>query len=215
LPVFAAKREAMALSRTPSRTPALLVSALLLLLCASFLTATAYSGDDGYLVEGRVKVQVMRGKGFSKIANTKVVLNGGEQVAFIRTDGSFAFEGVPAGTHLLEVVALGYFFSPVRVDVSSRLPGQIRASYIEGPRRVSDSLVLEPLREENYYEIREPFSMLGLLKSPMGLMIGFMVICVFLLPMLMDSIDPEEMKRLQEAQRANPSPLAQLMQGRS
>ena len=32
----------------------------------------------------------MRGKGFSKIANTKVVLNGGEQVAFIRTDGSFA-----------------------------------------------------------------------------------------------------------------------------
>jgi amino acid permease len=30
--------------------------------------------------------------------------------------------------------------------------------------------------------------MLGLLKSPMGLMIGFMVICVFLLPMLMDSI---------------------------
>lgn len=124
-------------------------------------------------------------------------------------------EGVPAGTHLLEVVALGYFFSPVRVDVSSRLPGQIRASYVEGPRRVSDSLVLEPLREENYYEIREPFSMLGLLKSPMGLMIGFMVICVFLLPMLMDSIDPEEMKRLQEAQRSNPSPLAQLMQGRS
>jgi hypothetical protein len=35
---------------------------------------------------------------------------------------------------------------------------------------------------------REPFSAMGLLKSPMGLMIGFMVVCVFLLPKLMDQI---------------------------
>lgn len=43
-------------------------------------------------------------------------------------------------------------FLQVRVDVSSRMPGQIRASYVEGPRRTLDGLVLEPLREENYYE---------------------------------------------------------------
>lgn len=45
-----------------------------------------------------------------------------------------------------------FFSSQVRVDVSSRVPGKIRASYVEGPRRISDSLVLEPRQEENYYE---------------------------------------------------------------
>jgi hypothetical protein len=205
----------MALLRSP-----LLFSPLVLLLCllcqSLSVCAALPSGDEGFVVEGRVKVEVMRGKGLGKLTNMKVVLNGGEQVSFVRQqDGSFLFEDVPAGTHLLEVVAPGYFFSPVRVDVSSRLAGQIRASYVEGPHRVSDALVLEPRQEENYYEVREPFSLLGLLKSPMGMMIGFMVVCVFLLPMLMDSIDPEEMKRLQEAQRANPSPVSQFLQARS
>jgi len=205
----------MALLRSPLLFSPLLL--LLFLLCNSFLSCTALSsGDEGFVVEGRVKVEVMRGKGLGKLANMKVVLNGGEQVSFVRQqDGSFLFEDVPAGTHLLEVVAPGYFFSPVRVDVSSRLAGQVRASYVEGPRRISDALVLEPRQEENYYEVREPFSLFGLLKSPMGMMIGFMIVCVFLLPMLMDSIDPEEMKRLQEAQRANPSPVSQFLQARS
>jgi hypothetical protein len=62
---------------------------------------------------------------------------------------------------------------------------------------------------------REPFSAMGLLKSPMGLMIGFMVVCVFLLPKLMDQIDPEEMKRVQEEMRNKPSPLSNLLQGRT
>jgi hypothetical protein len=202
----------MALARAPT-----FLTVLLLLLCGSFVAcSTLPSGDEGFVVEGRVKVEGMGGKGLGKLPNVKVVLDGGQQVAFIRQhDGSFAFEDVPAGTHLLEVVALGYFFSPVRVDVSSRLAGKIRASYTEGPRRISDSLVIEPRHEETYYEVREPFSLFGLLKSPMGMMIGFMVVCVFLLPMLMDSIDPEEMKRLQEAQRANPSPVAQFLQSRT
>jgi hypothetical protein len=157
----------------------------------------------------------LAGKVVSKTSNIKVVLNGGQKLSFVRSDGSFAFQGVPAGTHLLEVVALGYFFSPVRVDVSSRLQGQVRASLVETGRSLPDSLVLEPLREEYYYEKREPFSAMGLLKSPMGLMIGFMVVCVFLLPKLMDQIDPEEMKRVQEEMRNKPSPLSNLLQGRT
>jgi hypothetical protein len=162
-----------------------------------------------------VKMQALAGKGVSKTSNIKVVLNGGQKLSFVRIDGSFAFQGVPAGTHLLEVVALGYFFSPVRVDVSSRLQGQVCASLVETGRSLPDSLVLEPLREEYYYEKREPFSAMGLLKSPMGLMIGFMVVCVFLLPKLMDQIDPEEMKRVQEEMRNKPSPLSNLLQGRT
>ncbi|KAG0591713.1 hypothetical protein KC19_1G195600 [Ceratodon purpureus] len=123
-------------------------------------------------------------KPFSKASNAKVILNGGEQVSLIGTDGWFAFERVPAGTQLVEVAtALGYFFPPVRVDVSSRLRGEVRASYVEKPdRRISNSLVLEPLREENYYEIRT--GIMDLLKSRMFLRIGFSIVSIVVFPML-------------------------------
>ncbi|CAD6338907.1 unnamed protein product [Miscanthus lutarioriparius] len=94
---------------------------------------------------------------------------------------------VPAGTHLIEVSSIGYFFSPVRVDISARNPGYIQAALTE-TRRVLNELVLEPLKEEQYYEVREPFSVMSLLKSPMGLMVGFMVLMVFVMPKLMENI---------------------------
>ncbi len=43
------------------------------------------------------------------------------------------------------------------MDVSSRLQGQVRASLVETGRSLPDSLVLEPLREEYYYEVSSPF----------------------------------------------------------
>ncbi|KAL3679885.1 hypothetical protein R1sor_022841 [Riccia sorocarpa] len=194
----------------------------LVLVCLIFTFASANSvtppkTSSSYAVEGRVKVEGIAAKvPASKTANIKVVLNAGQQVTFIRPDGYFSFQGVAAGTHLLEVVAMGYYFSPVRVDVSARLHGQVRAVAVETRRTLSEALVLEPLREEFYYERREPFSLVGLLKSPMGLMVGFMVVAVFLLPKLMESIDPEEMKRVQEEMRNQPTPsFNSLLQGRS
>ncbi|CAN1287814.1 ER membrane protein complex subunit 7 homolog, partial [Linum perenne] len=142
-------------------------------------------------------------KGFGvlgKVSTVKVILNGGQNVTYLRPDGYFSFHNVPAGTHLIEVSAMGYFFSPVRVDVSARFPGKIQAALTENRRGLTE-LVLEPLREEQYYEIREPFSPMSIIKSPMGMMIGFMVVVVFLMPKLMENMDPEEMKRAQEEMR--------------
>lgn len=183
---------------------------------ASVLTTPSSSaGHDGYVVEGRVKVEGLGARVFpSKTVNIHVIWNGGQQVTYVRPDGYFAFQGVTAGTHLLEVSALGYAFSPMRVDVSARLHGQVRALAVETRRYYSDVLVLEPMREEVYYERREPFSAIALVKSPMGLMVGFMVVALVLLPRLMDSIDPEEMKRVQEEMRNQPAPsLSNLLQG--
>ncbi|PIN01869.1 putative membrane protein [Handroanthus impetiginosus] len=152
---------------------------------------------EGYSINGRVKFPGFSATGFglpAKISNVKVILNGGEKVTFLRPDGYFSFHNVPAGTHLLEVAAIGYFFSPVRVDVSARNPGKVQAALTEN-RRVLSELVLEPLREEQYYEIREPFSVMSIVKSPMGLMMGFMVLVMFVMPKL---VDPEELKRAQE-----------------
>jgi len=39
-----------------------------------------------------------------------------------------------------------------------------------------------------YLQMREPFSVMSIVKSPMGLMVGFMVVVVFLMPKLMENI---------------------------
>ncbi|KAK8991712.1 hypothetical protein V6N11_062710 [Hibiscus sabdariffa] len=100
---------------------------------------------------------------------------------------------------------MGYLFSPVRVDFSARNPGKVQAALTENRRGLSE-LVLEPLREEHYYEVREPFSIMSLLKSPMGLMLGFMLVVAFFMPKLVESMDAEEMRRVQEEMRGQGVP---------
>ncbi|KAL6345857.1 hypothetical protein AAG906_017616 [Vitis piasezkii] len=192
---------------------------LFLQLCFSFLSTTlaiSSGSSDGYTINGRVKIESTGVKGFGlpgKTSNVKVILNGGQWVAFLRPDGYFSFHNVSAGTHMIEVAAIGYFFSPVRVDVSARNPGKIQAALTENRKGLTE-LVLEPLREEQYYEIREPFSIMSVVKSPMGLMMGFMLIVMFLMPKLVENMDPEEMRRAQEEMRNQGVPsLSSLLPG--
>ncbi|KAJ0663751.1 putative ER membrane protein complex subunit 7 [Helianthus annuus] len=198
----------------PRRSKPTLLLLLLLSLFASSSLATGNGG--GYSINGRVKIPGFGAKGFGlpvKANNAKVILNGGQQVTFLKPDGYFSFHNVPAGTHLIEVVVIGYFFSPVRVDVSARNPGKIQAALTE-TRRGLNELVLEPLKEQQYYEIREPFNIMSIVKSPMGLMIGFMVVVVFLMPKLVENMDPEEIRKAQEEMRNQGVPsLANLMPG--
>ncbi|KAI7743868.1 hypothetical protein M8C21_030317 [Ambrosia artemisiifolia] len=199
----------------PSLIPLLFIQFcfLSLLLCSSLAIATR--DGSGYTINGRVKIPGFGDKGFGlpvKANNAKVILNGG-QVTFLKPDGYFSFHNVPAGTHLIEVDVIGYLFSPVRVDVSARNPGKVQAALTE-TRRGLNELVLEPLREEQYYEIREPFNIMSIAKSPMGLMIGFMVLMVFLMPKLVENMDPEEIRKAQEEMRNQGVPsLANLMPG--
>ncbi|CAN8229720.1 unnamed protein product [Cochlearia groenlandica] len=184
-------------------------SLLALLLCqisffffffASTLPITSGS-EESYTITGRVKIPASTVIGHAaKFSNIKVILNGGQNVTFLRPDGYFTFHKVPAGTHLIEVYALGYFFSPVRVDVSARHRGKVQATLTETRRSLTE-LVLEPMRADQYYELREPFNVMSIVKSPMGLMVGFMVVVVFLMPKLMENIDQDELKRTQEELR--------------
>ncbi|KAJ3679149.1 hypothetical protein LUZ60_017160 [Juncus effusus] len=201
------------------RSFAYLVSVLLIVSIScvfSPISASPYGSGDGYAIAGRIKLDSVGPKVFGqspKLSQTKVILNGGQRVTFVRPDGYFSFHDVPAGTHLIEVSSMGYFFSPVRVDISARNPGKIQAALTEN-RRVLNELVLEPLKEEQYYEIREPFSIMSIVKSPMGLMIGFMVLVVFIFPKMMEGIDPEEMKQAQEQMRQQGIPsLSSLVAG--
>jgi hypothetical protein len=56
------------------------------------------NNNEGYVVEGRVKMPALAGKGVSKTSNIKVVINGGQKLSFVRSDGSFAL--YPSATHI-------------------------------------------------------------------------------------------------------------------
>ncbi|XP_018633095.1 ER membrane protein complex subunit 7 homolog isoform X2 [Nicotiana tomentosiformis] len=171
-----------------------------------FLCSLISGNTDGYTVTARVKIPgfSLKGSGLSaKASNVKVILNGGQRVTFLRPDGYFSFHNVSAGTHLIEV----------RVDVSARNPGKVQAALTENRRNLIE-LVLEPLSEEQYYEIKEPFSIMSLVKSPVGLMIGFMLFVMFLMPKLAENMDPEEIRRTQEEMRNQGVPtLSSLLPG--
>ncbi|XP_020874369.1 ER membrane protein complex subunit 7 homolog isoform X1 [Arabidopsis lyrata subsp. lyrata] len=189
---------------------------LIFLFASTLPISSGSESEESYTITGRVRIPASTVIGHAaKFSSIKVILNGGQHVTFLRPDGYFTLyttipssnniHKVPAGTHLIEVYAMGYFFSPVRVDVSARHRGKVQATLTETRRSLTE-LVLEPLRAEQYYEMREPFSVMSIVKSPMGLMVGFMVVVVFLMPKLMENIDPEEMKSAQEQMRSQGVP---------
>lgn len=51
----------------------------------------------------------------------------------------------------------------------------------------------------SYFEERQPFNIIGWLKTPYGAMIAFMIGSMVLMPML--KVDPEEYKEMQEEKK--------------
>lgn len=58
-------------------------------------------------------------------AQSKVLLDYGKYIGFIREDGHFVVDSVPSGSYILEITNVDYIFEPIRVDINSK--GKIRA----------------------------------------------------------------------------------------
>jgi len=125
-----------------------------------------------------------------------LTIGGGEQRTTVpRIDGSFQFLDVPPGTHLIEVIAMGYFYPPIRVDISARHNGRIHAAYSEDKTQVLGSdMLIKPVRKMQYFEERQAFNLWTFVSNPMVLMMLLSVFCVVVL----SNIDPETMKEMQE-----------------
>jgi len=159
---------------------------------------------DAFKIEGKVV-------GHNRNANEgkdEVLLllqaDDGEQYqAFLRKDGVFIFDEVGAGSYLLQVLSTQYSFSNVRIDVSSRNNGQVRAFKAEPGSSSKEAAVLpyplklEPDRIMDYFMVREGFQIMSLLKNPMLIMLGVTLIMTLVLPKMMSSIDPEALQEMQ------------------
>eukprot|EP00455_Lapot_gusevi_P019074 TRINITY_DN2052_c0_g1_i3.p1 TRINITY_DN2052_c0_g1~~TRINITY_DN2052_c0_g1_i3.p1 ORF type:complete len:209 (-),score=64.35 TRINITY_DN2052_c0_g1_i3:43-669(-) len=157
-----------------------------------------------YKIEGALRIP--RG---SQPSQARILLNGGEYVAIPKADGSFTFQDVPAGTYLLDASHIDYLFEPIRVDVSAKENGRVKAMSVSRRERLSYPLSVKPVQQAQYFQVREEWSIGSMFKNPMMLFLAFGVIMVVVFPRMLNNMDPAELEQLRKTQ-AEMSPMSLL-----
>jgi hypothetical protein len=106
--------------------------------------AQAESGsEEWYTIEGKITPPEKRPSN-EFFTSTQILVNGGEQIGSLRDDGSFYITGVPAGSHIVEVVHPNFNYESARVDITSK--GKIRARRVNHIQPSQVTHVPYPLR---------------------------------------------------------------------
>jgi hypothetical protein len=147
---------------------------------------------------------------------TKISLNNAEYTTYSRADGSFTIFNVPPGVHQLDVLSTTHLFGQVKIQLledSMDAPKCLEYAYPGAIKlAIKYPLVLIPHATYDYFEPERGFSILGLLKNPMvlmmlvggGLMLG--------MPKLMEGMDPEEKELMRKQMKAQTNPTEMLSQ---
>ncbi|CAO3642115.1 unnamed protein product [Cunninghamella echinulata] len=124
--------------------------------------------------------------------------------AIVREDGSFSFYNVAPGSYLLEVNNIDYIFPKLRVNVKEN---EVDGAYVgvgigwdKTGYAVPHPFELKAKVEADYFMPRQGFNVLGMFKNPMFLMLGFSGIMLFIMPKMLQNMDPEAMKELTQPQ---------------
>jgi hypothetical protein len=132
---------------------------------------------------------------------TRVALNGGEYTTFARRDGRFTFYDLPSGVYVLDVLAVTENYSQFKIDFHTK-SGEVRVLEYRYPGATklpsTYPLVIKSQGQTAYFEVRQGMSVWSILKQPMVLMMLFSGGMMFLMPKMMENMDPEEMKNMQE-----------------
>ncbi len=158
-------------------------------------------------------------------ASTHATLTSGSGeilTAVLRKGNYFEFPDVSTpGSHLLDIYSRDYVFAAYRIDVAR--PSGSSAALITGAwetyrgARWEDrgvALVASPteqldmsakvLSRRNFYEQRQGFNPMSLLKNPMILMGAVALAFTFGMPKLMENMDPEMRAEYEEMQKKSP-----------
>ena len=168
-------------------------------------------------------------------ASTHAVLTSGtgEPIRTVLKKGNyFDFTDITTtGSHLLDIYSRDYVFAPYRIDISpsSDSSNTLVAGAWETYRgtRWEDrgvALVAAPteqldmsakvLSQKNFYDERQGFNPMSLLKNPMILMGVVALAFTFGMPKLLENMDPEMKAEYEEMQKKSPvSGLTRAMQG--
>ncbi|KAF9654338.1 hypothetical protein BDM02DRAFT_3182146 [Thelephora ganbajun] len=148
--------------------------------------------------------------GAKTLGQAKAILDGGSNYyGSITRDGSFVIPDVPEGTYILNIVARNHLFDQYRIDIVDSLsppevrpylPGTPLSSTANSPVTITYPLKVHPRYKNEYFVPKESFDVMGMLQSPMIMMMGAVGVMVVALPYMMKNLDPEQLKEVQESQ---------------
>lgn len=180
---------------------------LLVLLCVSQYINADASGEDEtdtnrYIIEGRVfPLTDYQSSHGSWQANTRIHVNGGEYIGFVRKDGSFVVHNVPAGSYVIETLHPEYTFEPARVDINHK--GKYRARKVNHIKTTEVIIIPYPLKMKalgrtKYFQVREQWRITDLLFNPMVMMMVLPLFLIMVLPKMMN--DPDTKREMEQIQ---------------
>lgn len=170
--------------------------------------ATAVESDQGlpsqfFTVEGKVSIpQLLQ---MDWVTETRILVDGGKYLGFLREDGSFVVTNVPAGSYMVEVASADFDFDPARVEITSK--GKMRSRRVNNLGSGQPVTLAYPLRFKaknptQYFMQREEWRITDIMKNPMVMMMILPVILIGVLPKLMNSQDPEIQREMQQSMSA-------------
>ncbi|XP_013785804.1 ER membrane protein complex subunit 7-like [Limulus polyphemus] len=180
------------------------IIAVLLIVQTSLVNIAQADEDligDTYSIDGKVVPPDSASSEW--LVNTRILVNGGEHVGFLRNDGSFVVNNLLPGSYVVEVANPNYIYEPARVDINSK--GKFRArkvNYIQSSlvHQISYPLKLKSRGPFKYFQVRESWRVTDFLMNPMVLMMVLPLLLVMVLPKMMNAADPETQREMQQLQ---------------
>ncbi|KAK7058801.1 hypothetical protein VNI00_001425 [Paramarasmius palmivorus] len=143
---------------------------------------------------------------YKALGKARVILDNGKYGGGVTQDGAFSIPNVTAGTYILSVLAHDHAFEQLRIDVLDESSIEVRP-YVPGTPLNPASTILLPYpitlsakAKFNYFVPPESFNIMGMLGSPMMLMMLFAGGMVLAMPYLMKNLDPEALEDMKEQQ---------------
>lgn len=159
-------------------------------------TTAVSAQNELYTIFGKVNIRVDE----LDIENTRILIDDGLYVGFLRADGTFTIPGLSSNSYVLEISSPRNVYEPVRIDINSK--GKIRTRRLNLLQPSDVQLLKYPLNFEsrgypNYFFKREQFRIMDILFSPMVLMMVVPLVLMLILPKLVNQ-DPELQKELEQ-----------------
>ncbi|XP_022322937.2 endoplasmic reticulum membrane protein complex subunit 7-like [Crassostrea virginica] len=165
--------------------------------------STDLEGSDRFKIEGKVTLTDARNSDWLGV--TRVLVDGGDYVGYLRSDGSFVVNDLPSGSYVIEVSNPNYIFESARVDISQK--GKVRARRVNYLQHSDKTLLSYPLdikdrQKAKYFQTREQWKVTDFLMNPMVLTMVLPLLLIMVLPKLMNAADPEAQKEMQSQMKA-------------
>lgn len=122
-----------------------------------------------YTIEGRIDIDDVDVSVWGP--RTRVLVDGGKFVGYVKTSGEFQVTSVPSGSYTVEVASPNHVFDQVRVDISGKT-GKIRARKLNllKPNAVSSlpyPLKFHTSKPADFFQKRESWNIMSIVKNPM------------------------------------------------